>query len=69
MDFPSSPPIGTTASNGTTSWRWNGYAWDVVETVCDPQMNAWSSVNSYVDLEITALPSPIGKDWSLLNYI
>jgi len=68
MDFPSSPPIGTTASNGTRVWTWNGNAWDL-SVALSTSFIQFVQIGPMVELSVDAMPSPIGKAWSLLNYI
>ena len=33
FDFPNSPSLNDTHTENGVTWKWNGYAWDRVETV------------------------------------
>lgn len=67
MDFPNSPNIGDTISNGTRAWQWSGTTWDRV--IIGGGMASFVVTDTLIELSITPLPSPIGKDWSLINYV
>jgi hypothetical protein len=37
ISFPTSPTVGQTYTYSTSTWQWNGYAWDNTSSTSGPQ--------------------------------
>jgi len=71
--FPANPSTGqqVALSSGQMMY-WTGYSWEMVVaggTNYGQGNSSFVLVSPLVDANVVPMPSPIGKGWSLLNYV